>query len=287
MIAIMLRELRTYFLTPIGYVFMGLFLLVSAFFFTAQNVLLAQVNLANFLASILFLYIFSTPLLTMRLLSEERKQRTDQLLLTSPITVLEIVLGKFLAAFIVFLCTLVVTVLYALVIYFYGDLAVWETVGAYIGFLLLGGSFIAIGIVISGVSENQVSAAFFTFFTLLLVWFVDLIRNVSPVTVLSGVIFAAAIGIALALFFYFNTKNWIVTGIVAAIAGATVGVVYAIDSSLYENLIVNVLAWISLLGRFDSFALGLIKLSDVVFYLSFISILLFITTRLIEKRRWA
>ena len=287
MIAIMLRELRTYFLTPIGYVFMGLFLLVSAFFFTGSSLVGGSSYYASFLGSILFLYIFSTPLLTMRLLSEERKQRTDQLLLTSPISVTAIVVGKFLAAFVVFLCTLLVTVLYALVILIYGDLAVWETVGSYIGFALLGASFISIGIVISAMSENQVSAAFFTFFSLLLIWFIDLIRSVAPATTLSGVIFAAALGIGLALFFYFNTKNWIATGGVAVVAGAAIGVTYLVNSSLFDNFIPDVLNWISLLGRFDGFAMGIIKFADVVFYLSFISILLFVTTRLIEKRRWA
>ncbi|TFH03634.1 MAG: ABC transporter permease [Spirochaetales bacterium] len=287
MIAIMQRELRTYFQTPIGYIFMGLFLLVSGFFFASGNLLAGSSYYTSFLGSILFLYLFSVPLLTMRLMSEERRQRTDQLLLTSPITVLDIVGGKFLAAFIVFLGTLFVTALYAVVVGIFGDLAVWETVGGYIGFVLLGSSFISLGVLISTVSENQVSSAFFTFFVLLLIWFLDMIKSVAPVDLVSGTIFAAALGIGIVLFFFFNTRSWIAAGAALVVVGVAIGVTFIVDQSIFLGFIPKVLNWFSLLQRFDSFTLGLVKLQDVVYYLSFTSVFLFITMRLVEKRRWA
>ncbi|MFW5684114.1 MAG: ABC transporter permease [Spirochaetota bacterium] len=287
MIAIMSRELRTYFQTPIGYIFMGLFLLVSGFFFTIGNLISGSSYFTSFLQSILFLYLFSVPLLTMRLLSEERRQKTDQLLLTSPISVTEIVVGKFLAAFVVFLITLVVTALYAVVVAIFGDLAVWQTVGGYVGFALMGSSFIALGVLISAVSENQVSAAFFTFFALLLIWFLNLVKSVAPADPVSGTIFAAAIVLGIAAFFYANTRSWI-TGIAVLVVGAaTIVVLHLVQPDVFNGLIAEVLDWFSLLERFDSFTLGLIEIEEVVFYLSFTSIFLFVTVRLIEKRRWA
>ncbi|MFW6232343.1 MAG: ABC transporter permease [Spirochaetota bacterium] len=287
MIAIMAREFRTYFLTPLGYIFMGLFLLVAGFFFTIGNLLADSSYYTSFLSSILFLYLFAVPLLTMRLLSEERRQRTDQLLLTSPITVGEIVLGKFLAAFVVFLITLLVTVLYAVVVGIYGDLAVWQTVGGYIGFSLLGASFIAVGILISAVSESQVSAAFFTFFALLLIWFLNLVKSVAPVDPVSSTVFAAALVIGLAGFFYANTKSLIAGAAVVVLGAAVIVVLHLLQPEVFDGLIPEVLDWFSLLERFDSFSLGLIELEEVIFYLSFTSIFLFVTVRLIEKRRWA
>lgn len=287
MTAIISRELRSYFQTPTGYIFMGLFLLVAGFFFTIGNIMNGSSYYTNFLGSILFLYLFAVPLLTMRLLSEERRQRTDQLLLTSPITVTDVVLGKFFAALIVFLMTLAVTVLYAVVIGIFGDLAVWETVGGYIGFILLGSSFISVGVLISAASENQVSAAFFTFFALLLIWFLTMIKSVAPSDILSGTIFAAALVIAVALFFYFNTKSWIAAAGVVVAGAATVVVLHLVDSTVFEGLIGKTIQWFSLIDRFDTFTLGLMKLSEVVFYLSFTSVFLFITVRIIEKRRWA
>ncbi len=287
MIAIMIREFRTYFQTPVGYVFMGLFLLVAGFFFTFGNLLNNSSYFTSFLGNILFLYLFAVPLLTMRLLSEERRQRTDQLLLTSPITVVDIVLGKFLAAMLVFLVTLLVTALYAVVVGVFGDLAVWQTVGGYIGFILLGSSFISLGVLVSAVSENQVSAAFFTFFALLFIWFLNLVRTVAPVDPTSSTIFAAAIVLGLAGFFYANTRSWIASAVVVLLGAATIVALHLVHPRIFDGLIPDVLGWFSLLDRYDGFTLGLLKLQEVVFYLSFTSIFLFVTVRMVEKRRWA
>ncbi len=287
MTAVLARELRSYFQTPTGYIFMGLFLLLTGFFFTMGNLMNGSSYYTNFLGSILFLYLFAVPLLTMRLLSEERRQRTDQLLLTSPITITDIVLGKFFAAMTVYVLTLIVTVLYALVIGIFGDLAVWETVGGYIGFMLLGSSFIAVGVLISAVSENQVSAAFFTFFALLLIWFISSIKGVVPQDLVSGTIFAAGLVVAVGLFFYLNTKSWIAAGAVGIVGAIAIVVLHLIDPTIFEGLIVETIDWFSLIDRFDSFTLGLLKLEEIVFYLSFTSVFLFVTVRVIEKRRWA
>ncbi len=287
MIAIMIREFRTYFQTPVGYVFMGLFLLVAGFFFTFGNLMNNSSYYTSFLGNILFLYLFAVPLLTMRLLSEERRQRTDQLLLTSPITVVDIVLGKFFAAMLVFLVTLLVTVLYAVVVGIFGDLAVWQTVGGYIGFALLGSSFIALGILVSAVSENQVSAAFFTFFALLFIWFLNLVKTVAPTDPTASTIFAAALVLGLAGFFFANTKSWIASGAVVLLGAAAIVVLHLLHPPFFNGLIPDVLDWFSLLDRYDGFTLGLLKLQEVVFYLSFTSIFLFVTIRMVEKRRWA
>ncbi len=287
MIAIMTREFRTYFQTPAGYIFAGLFLLVSGFFFAFGNLLNDSSYYTSFLQSILFLYLFAVPLLTMRLLSEERKQKTDQLLLTSPITVTQIVVGKFLAAFGVFLITLLVTILYAVVVAIFGDLAVSQTVGAYVGFALLGASFISIGVLISAVAENQVTSAFFTFFALLFIWFLNLVKSVAPTDPISSTIFAAALVLGIAAFFYANTRSWIAGGAVAVVGAIAIVLLHLFAAEIYIGLIQNVLDWFSLLERFDSFGLGLIEIEEVVFYLSFTAIFLFVTVRLIEKRRWA
>lgn len=287
MFAIITRELRTYFQTPIGYVFMGLFLVISGFFFTIGNLFSGSSNYSSFLQSILFIYLLAVPLLTMRLLSEERRQRTDQLLLTSPITVAQIVLGKFFAAFGVFLVTLVVTIAYAVVVGIFGDLAVWQTVGGYIGFTFLGAAFISVGILVSTVSENQVASAFFTFFALLLIWFLNLIKTIVPTDPIASTVFAAVLVLGLAAFFFLNTRSWIVSGIVGVIGAIAIVALHLVQPSVFDGLIPNVLDWFSLLERFQGFGLGLLKVEDIAFYVSFTAAFLFVTIRLIEKRRWS
>lgn len=285
--AIIHRELKNYFQTPLGYIFMGLFLIVAGFFFAYGNLFSRNPNFVGFLSNIVFIYLFAVPLLTMRLISEERRQRTDQLLLTSPISIPAIVVGKFLAAFIVFLFTVVVTVLYAVVTGIYGNLALSETIGGYIGFILIGGSFIAIGVLISSVAENQVTSAFFTFFALLFVWLIELVKQILPADPVSGIIFAVLGAIAIGLYFFFSTRAVVVGILVAAVGVAAVVVIYLVNSSVFAGLIENVLNWFSLINRFENFSLGILRLDAVVYYLSFMAVFLFISIRMIEKKRWA
>jgi len=286
-IAILMRELRTYFKTPIGYIFMGLFLLVSGFFFTFVNLSTGSTYFTSFLQNILFLYLFAIPLLTMRLISEERRSRTDQLLLTSPITVTEIVLGKFLAAFFVYAFTLLVTVSYAIVVGTFGDLWIWETVGGYVGILLLGSSFIAVGVFVSALSENQVSAAFFTFFALLLIWFIDLVKTVVPGGPVANGVFAMIIVLGVAGYFYSNTGSVVAAAAVLLAGTLTAGALYIALPLVFSRLIINALSWFSLLERFNPFTIGLLRFDAVVFYVSFTSVFLYLTVNVIEKRRWA
>jgi ABC-2 type transport system permease protein len=286
MIAILKREIKSYFLTPIGYIYTGFFLLVAGVFFFFSNLLTMDSRFTGFLGSILFIYLFAIPLLTMRLFSEERRQKTDQLLLTSPVSIIEIVMGKFLAAFTVYILTLVVTVMYAIVIGIFGDLAVWETVGSYIGFIFLGASYIAVGVFISAGTENQLTAAIVSFFSLIMIWLIDPISQSVPSDTVSGIISAAVLLAALCLFFYLNTKNFrIVIG--AAIAGAVIiTALYFLDAEIYTGFIRKFLSWFSLNRRYENFSMGILKLDALVYYISFSGLFLFLTVRLIEKRRW-
>src|SRR5690554_4311168 len=137
MIAVLKRGLKTYFLTPTGYIFMGFFLLIFGFFFDIGNLFSANPNYNSMLGKIIFVFMILVPILTMRLLAEESRQKTDQLLLTSPLSVTEIVLGKYLAAVAVFLLTVAVTCIYPIILSFFGSIAVSEIVGGYLGFILL------------------------------------------------------------------------------------------------------------------------------------------------------
>jgi ABC-2 type transport system permease protein len=244
-------------------------------------------DFGQFLQSVWIVYLFAVPLLTMRLISEERNQQTDQLLFTSPIRLVDVVGGKFIAAFVVFLLTLVVTALYAVIIAVYGELAFWETLGAYIGFILLGGCFISIGVLVSALTENQVTAAFFTFFVLLFIWLLDVVKQYVPADPGFGIAFAYVIAVGIGALIFLNTRSWLIGVAVAVLGGIAVTVGVIVDTGIYQGLITDVLNWFSLLERFNDFVLGVLKLDVVVFYLSFIGVFLYLTVRILEKRRWA
>ena len=153
------RELSAYFRSPVAYVVIGLFVLVTGLFFWLYNILSGGVYFGTTLNSaVLFLVVFA-PVLTMKLFADEKRNGTEVLLRTAPVSMLRIVLGKFLAAYAVFAIMTAITVVFPVIMAFYAKVPLPETIGAYVGFLLVGGVFISIGLFTSSITESQIVAA--------------------------------------------------------------------------------------------------------------------------------
>jgi ABC-2 type transport system permease protein len=287
MLAIFKKELRCYFVTPSGYIFLGLFLLLAGILFAFGTLLSGSSSFPAFLGSIRFVFLFATPVLTMRLMAEETRQRTDQLLYTSPIGLHEVVLGKFFAALALFAAALAVCLCYSIVIILYGDFQGWETASAALGFLLLGACFIAVGTFISTTTENQAVAAVGTFAVLLIFWIIEPIKSGLPQDLALGIIFAAALALLASYSLYAATKSLPAAAIAAAVLAAAIALGALLRPSFFYGLVTSTLDWFSLLKRQESFTMGLIKLDNVIYYLSFIFAFLFLSVRFVEKRRWA
>ena len=163
MLAIYKRELKSYFYTPLGYVFIAFFMLVAGWIFSQENLMRADGELGRLFGSLVLIMVILIPILTMRLISEEKNTKTDQLLLTSPVSVVSIVLGKILSAFTVYGITLLVSLVFPIIISKFTAPSWGEIIGMYIGFFLMGISFISIGVYISSLTENQVISATVTF----------------------------------------------------------------------------------------------------------------------------
>ena len=286
MFAVFKREFKAYFVTPIGYLYMGLFLLLTGVFYFFDNLLNQRSHFTGFLGSILLIYLFAIPLLTMRLFSEEKRQKTDQLLLTCPISITGIVCGKFLAALAVYIGTLVFTSLYAVVIAVYGDLQTLETLGSYIGFIFLGACYISIGIFISASTENQITAALVSFFVLMFIWLIDPVSQMVPSDTRTGLVSAAVLLAALLLFLFINTRNWIIVLGAALVGAFTIGGFWLLRPQVFFGFIQRFMSWFSLNNRYQPFSMGLLKFDSLLYYASFSGLFLFLTIRLIEKRRW-
>lgn len=165
MTAVYKRELRSYFITPIGYIFAGMFLAVSGLLFS-MVVLSADSSgsysyskIGSYFVYLLFVFAVLIPILTMKLLSEEKKQKTEQLLLTSPVSLTGVILAKYLAAQTIFLATLLVNSLNYILLYVYGSPNAAVILSNVLGLYLIGSSFIAIGLFLSSITENQLIAA--------------------------------------------------------------------------------------------------------------------------------
>lgn len=176
--AIFKKELRTYFLSPIGYIAVGLFLAVYSVFFYLTTIQYGVVDLGNlYYATARYGLLLIVPILTMRMFAEERKTGTEQLLLTSPRSVTGIVLGKFLAAVAVVLITLIISLMYFIIVSFFGKANIVTVLVTMLGFLLLGMAAISFGTLASSITENQIIAAIITIAFLVIPWFLPDINS--------------------------------------------------------------------------------------------------------------
>ena len=157
--AIFKRDFRAYFTSPIGYIYIGAYILVLNLFFYINNALGSTSSVSGLFSFMLLVMMFVTPILTMRVFSEDYKQKTDQLLCTAPVSTSSIVMGKFYASIAVFGCLLALTLLWSVIISIFGELNLDEVVGNYIGILFIGSAYISMGVFISALTENQVIAA--------------------------------------------------------------------------------------------------------------------------------
>ncbi len=234
MLAILRREFSAYFRSPIGYIYLAVFYIFSGFFFFTNNLYSGYSSITGVYSSLFSIIMFLIPILTMRLMSEDKKQKTDQALLTAPISLFSLVMGKFLAALCVFCMGLAVTPVYAFVIAIFTTVA-WSVVfGNLIGTILLATALIAIGMFISTLTENQVIAAVGGFAVMLFLMLIDNLKNVVTNTLLQKIV---------------------------------------TEVSFYE--------------RYTGFVMGKFNYADAVFYLSVAAIFIFLTIRVIERRRWS
>lgn len=161
--AIFKREMLSYFTTPIGYVFIGVFMLLAGSDYRVALFVKKDGSIGNVLASCMAILVLLVPIITMRLLAEEKNSKTDQLLLTAPVKVRDIVFGKFFAAFCVFLASVATTVPYLIITAVWGNVVLSEIITAYLGYILIGGLLISIGLFISSMTESQIVAAVITY----------------------------------------------------------------------------------------------------------------------------
>jgi ABC-2 type transport system permease protein len=223
----------------------------------------------------------------MRSFAEESRQKTDQLLLCSPVKITDIVVGKFLAALALYLIGIAITCIYPILLNTLCDVDFGMTAVGLLGYFLLGMCFIAVGIFISVLTDNQIVAAASTFAVIFLLLMMDNLSSSAPLTMLASLIFVAFIVLIISGVVYSSTRNWGVAAIFALIGFTAMGVVYLAKSSLYDGVIVKVLGWFSVLARFENFYMGIISISDVVYYLTFSAVFLYLTVNTIEKKRWS
>lgn len=234
MTAVLKREFSAYFKSPVGYVFIAVSFLFSGFFFWLFSLSIGSTDISDVFVGMFYVFMVFVPVLTMRLLADENKQRTDQLLLTAPVGLMSLVFGKFLAAYLIFLMSDIIMLIYGVVLSFVATVNWALILGNFVALALIGGVFVSAGLFVSSLTESQMVAA----------------------------VGSIAVNLALAL-------------------------INVIASVIPVQFISDVLASVSVFDRYYEFTTGIFSLGNVIFFLSVIVIFMFLTVRILEKRRWA
>ncbi len=286
--AVFRHELTTCFTTMTAYVFAAFLLIFAGIYTMAYN--LSNYCIANFeyvLSGMSFVFLIIVPILTMRIISEERRQKTDQLLYSLPIKMTDVVLGKYLALICVFLVPVIIIGITPLILTKFGTVNLKTSYSALIGFFFLGASLIAVGVFISSVTENQAVAAGLCFVVLLLNYFLDSLSGLITGSSFGSLMAFTAAVVLVGLIIYLMTKNGIAAAFVALAIEAVLLILFGIDSASFSGIIPDVMEKLSLFARFEVFVNGIFDLTAIVFYATVAGIFLFLSVQSMEKRRWS
>lgn len=286
--AIYKREFQSYFHSMTGNVFIALLVVFTGIYFMAYNLNMGYPYFSYSLAGSLMVYLVAIPILTMRSFSEERKNKTDQLLLTAPVSLFKVILGKYLAMISVLAIPMVIFCLFPLIIKMQGTAYLGIDYLSILVFYLLGCVYVAIGMFISSLTESQIIASISTFGILLVLYLWKGILGFLPSSAIGGLIGVLMLWTVLVGYIYHMTGNVILSGGLE-ILGIVAGVItYLVKSSLFENLLTNCLSGLALTDVFSGIAdNSILDVSGIVLYLSLIMIFFFLTVQTFQKRRWS
>lgn len=286
MVAILKHELRTYFQSLTAYVF-GAFLLVAVGIGAMLYNLQAAVSNFEYVFSFCSLvFVVIVPILTMRVIAEERKQKTDQLLYSLPISSTQVIVGKFLALVIVYMVPLCIIATYPLIFAKYGEVYLLTSYGSMLAFFIMGAALIAVGIFVSSLTENQGFAAGIGIAIILFNYFsVSLAEYVSATAFGSAVALFVIAGILGWVVYYMTKNDTIAYGITLVMMAITV-ILFFIDETKFEGLLPDIMKKLSLFDRLDTFVNGMFDMTAIIFFVSVIVFFLFLSVQSLEKRRY-
>lgn len=287
MLAIYKKEVKSYLTSMIGYVFMFFILVMTGIYFTAYNLQGAYPVFGITLSSVTFIFLIAVPILTMRVLAEEKKQKTDQLLLTAPVSVEQIIIGKFLALSTIYLIPMIIISFYPLIMSSFGNVSLPMAYTAIFGFLLLGVSNIAVGMFLSSVTESQIIAAVLSFLILFACYMAESIGGFFESDSLTALITFAVLIVLAAVVVYSVVKNTFMALVIGCIGEIILFVVYLVNSSVFEGAVQDFFGIFNINSHLNNFVNGIFDLTGIVYFLSIVAVFLFLSMQSLIKRRWS
>lgn len=286
MTAVLKHELRNYFHSFTAYVFGAFLLAIVGIGSMLYNLQAAVSNFEYVLSFGSIVFVVIVPILTMRVIAEERKQKTDQLLYSLPITTTQVVAGKYLALLVVYLIPLAVISIYPLIFSQFGDVYLPTSYGSLFAIFMMGAALIALGVFITCLTDNQGLAAGIGIAVILFNYYsVSLSEYVSS-TAFGSVVALAVLILALGAIIRYLTRNELLAYGVSLVLAVAVCVVCFVDATMFEGLLPAIMEQLSLFERFNAFVNGVFDMTAIVYYLSVIGFFLFLSVQSLEKRRY-
>ena len=284
--AIFRHELRNYFHSLTAYVFGAFLLAVVGLGSVLYNVQAAVSNFEFVLSFASIIFVVIVPILTMRTLAEERRQRTDQLLYSLPITTTQVVLGKYFALLVVYLIPLAVVSLYPLLFSQFGEVYLPTSYGSLFAFFMMGAALLAVGMFLSSLTDNQGFAAGIGIAAILLNYYSVSLAEYTSSTAMGSLIALYVIALLLGVVIHNLTRNENLAYGVTLVLIAALSVAYFVNSSAFEGLLPDIMTKLSLFRQFNSFVNGAFDLTAIVYYVSVMGFFLFLSVQSMEKRRY-
>lgn len=286
MIAIYKKELKSYFTSMMGYVFVAFVLVVVGIYFAAYN-LNAYPLIGYTLYNVTFLFLILVPILTMRSMAEEQRNKTDQLLYTSPISLFRIVMGKYLALISVFGIPVLIICFYPQILHQYGTVNMPMSYLAIFGFFLLGCAYISIGMFLSSITESQIIAAVLSFVVLMASYQMEGIASFFSNTAVTSLLAFSALFLLICIGYGVAARNYAMPVILFVLAEAVTGGFYLSNPVWFEGAFAAMLEKLNLAGvSYNMIQSGILDITSMIFYLSIIGFFLFLTVQSIKKKRW-
>ena len=286
MIAIFKHELKNYFHSFTAYVFGAFLLAIVGIGAMLYNLQAAVSNFEYVLSFGMIIFVVIVPILTMRVIAEERKQKTDQLLYSLPISTVQVIMGKYLALLIVYLIPLLIISIYPIIFAQYGDVYLPTSYGSLAAIFIMGAALVALGVFISSLTDNQGLAAGIGIAAILFNYYsVSLSEYVSSTSV-GSIIALALFALIIGAIVRYLTRNEMLGYGVTLVLIAAITVTSFIDPTVFEGLLPKIMRQLSLFNRFNTFVSGVFDLTAIFYYISVIIFFLFLSVQSMEKRRY-
>ena len=285
--AIYLRELKSYFSSLTGYAFIAFMLFFAGVYTMSFNLSQQLAHFEYVYSNMTLIFIFLTPIITMRAIAEERKQKTDQLLYALPVSMSEVVMGKYLAMITVLAVPLLVISVYPLILSNYGDITFATVYGTQLAFFLLGAALIAMGLFISSLTESQAIAAVLCILVVLVNYFMSSLAGFLPGTAPASAIALTITLALLCLALWSLVQDSTVAMLVFILGEGALLVVMVLNPTVLEGLFPRIMESLSVFDNFYDFVYGVFDITSIVFFLSVIFLFVFLTVQSLEKRRWS